>query len=104
MPTSSLSGANHIGGREERPSSRAELRDEAGEQWGGAVKRYMLFAGERFYPSGGWDDFLGAFDSTEGARAHVAALKPRLHIEDGDWFQIVDTEAMEVVDKGGPWA
>jgi len=48
------------------------------------MKRYLLFGFDGYYPSGGWWDFLGDFDSEEDC---VKGSKPH------DWeeFQIVDT-------------
>lgn len=31
------------------------------------VKRYLLFYGDNYYPSGGWGDFQGDFDSLDDA-------------------------------------
>jgi hypothetical protein len=46
------------------------------------MKRYLLFCYSQYYPSGGWNDFEGSFDTIEDAQnaAH------------GDWWHIVDTE------------
>jgi hypothetical protein len=38
------------------------------------VKRYATFAYDCYYPTGGWSDFRGAFDTPEEARAHLATL------------------------------
>ena len=32
------------------------------------MKRYLLFAGHRFYPAGGFDDFYGDFNSVDEAK------------------------------------
>jgi hypothetical protein len=47
------------------------------------VKRYLLFYGDNYYPSGGWDDFKGDFDSVDEAK--VAFEKQR-----EDWGHVVD--------------
>lgn len=54
------------------------------------MKRYLLFAGDNYYPSGGWGDFVDGFDSVE-----QAALK--LAERSYDWFQIVDATTGEIV-------
>lgn len=36
------------------------------------LKRFLAFAYQRYYPAGGWDDFVGSFDSVEDAEACVA--------------------------------
>jgi hypothetical protein len=51
------------------------------------MKRYLLFCFDGYYPSGGWGDFVGTFDTIE------EALKNR----DRDHYQVVDTETMKVV-------
>ena len=56
------------------------------------MKRYLLFAGDTYYPAGGWRDFLGHFDTEEEALDH---LKTQPH----DWWEIVDAELVEVVNR-----
>lgn len=58
------------------------------------MKRYMLFAASNYYPEGGWDDFVAAFDSVEEARTH---LQDKIDLSnDGyyhpDFWHIVDGE------------
>ncbi len=45
------------------------------------MKRYLLFAGEQYYPLGGWDDLKGSFDTVEAAIAFPIYC---------DWKQVVD--------------
>ena len=49
-----------------------------------ALKRFLLFAGDEFYPGGGWDDFIAGYD-TELEAIRVA--------EDNkfNWYHVVDT-------------
>jgi hypothetical protein len=54
------------------------------------VKRFVLFAGETYYPSGGWGDFNGSFDTIEEARAAESIAE-----SGGDWTQIIDLETGE---------
>jgi len=50
------------------------------------MKRYLLFAGDSRYPNGGWDDFVGDYESLE-----LATKKAIKYIENGrDWWHIVD--------------
>ena len=44
----------------------------------------IVFAGDDYYPSGGWKDFIGTYRNEEEARKAVANLRY-------DWWQIVDT-------------
>ncbi len=57
------------------------------------MKRYALFAGDQYYPSGGWDDFIGTYDSVEDALE--AEAKRTRH----DWYQIVDLTTGEQVNE-----
>lgn len=53
--------------------------------------RYLLFAGEYYYPCGGWEDFAGAFASLDEAKA--AKSDP----DYCQWAHIVDLDAREIV-------
>ena len=61
------------------------------------MKRYLVFAGEDYYPAGGWGDFIEAFASHEDAASKAAECEER-----GDWSQVVDLERMEEVYKEQP--
>ncbi len=52
---------------------------------------YLVFAGDHYYPAGGWRDFEGAFPSLEDAEEHAKDLKC-------DWWHIVHGE--DIVRKG----
>lgn len=52
------------------------------------MKRYALFGYDRYYPTGGWDDFVCSYDSLEDA---VSSFPDR------DYKQIVDLQTGEVV-------
>lgn len=61
------------------------------------MKRFLLFTGMAFYPSGGWDDFKGDFKSQDEAHTEAMALYEGL--PDGldktyYWAQIVDTKSV----------
>jgi hypothetical protein len=49
------------------------------------MKRFLLFAGQTFYPSGGLDDFVEASDDLD-------TLKQRADRERWDWAHILDQE------------
>lgn len=56
------------------------------------LKKYLLFAFDNFYPSGGWSDFQGDFETLE------EALK--MGKEAGrafDRWEIVDSETRKVI-------
>lgn len=54
------------------------------------MKRYLLFAGDEYYPNRGWKDFKGDFDT------EPEAFKQALRC-DRDWYQIVDTETKQII-------
>lgn len=57
------------------------------------MKRYLLFAGDVYYPVGGWDDFRGAYDTIEEAQSASLAYRDTY-----EWFHIVDTVEMKQVE------
>ena len=57
------------------------------------MKRFLLFAGDEYYPTGGWGDFISDFDTLEEVKKDI--LSGRFY---KDWYQIVDTQNKEVVD------
>lgn len=60
------------------------------------MKRYLLFAGSHYYPSGGWDDFKDSFDTIETALS--VAVNYEL-----DWYHIVDTTTGKKVYNDFGW-
>jgi len=56
-------------------------------------KRFVLFAGDTYYPCGGWDDFKDSFstmvEAVEAARAWIDS--------GGSWAHVVDLETGERV-------
>lgn len=53
------------------------------------MKQYLLFGGAVYYPSGGFEDFRGSFDTLEEAQAKVKELD----LEDQySWYHIVDVK------------
>ena len=63
------------------------------------IARFLLFGGTSFYePGGGWNDFLGAFDSADAAAMSAGhyfserGFDPE-HIKDtGAWWHVIDAE------------
>jgi hypothetical protein len=49
------------------------------------IKRFLLFAGQQYYPVGGWDDFVSSFETIEEAKKYPIA-------EIDDWVQIVNLQ------------
>lgn len=54
-------------------------------------KRYLLFAGEYYYPSGGFNDYVGSFESISDALSNVMSHH--------DWYHIVDLESLKIIDE-----
>lgn len=55
------------------------------------MKKYLLFAGQKYYPLGGMSDYIGDFDTIEQAKQAYTESKE-------DWGQIVDYEDMKAVE------
>jgi hypothetical protein len=54
---------------------------------------YAIFAGDDFYPNGGWADFVMAFHTLDMAKDYVQHNRSVW-----DWYQIVDLANQKVVD------
>jgi hypothetical protein len=52
------------------------------------VNRYLLFAGDNYYPCGGMDDFVGHYST-------MAELVANIGQE--DWFNILDTKTGRII-------
>ena len=61
------------------------------------MKRYLLFAGMDYYPSGGWDDYLGDFITISECLSHLKEEKNRCW-DPLEWHHIVDTKTMKIVE------
>ena len=44
--------------------------------------QFALFAGDNYYPSGGFHDFVDSFDTVDEAKAYLTAIY--------DWAEIID--------------
>jgi len=58
------------------------------------MKRYLLFADDQYYPSGGWNDFKNSFHSLTEATGVANKLG-------GDWWHIVGSATGRIVEQ---WA
>ena len=61
------------------------------------MKRYLLFSHAVYYPSGGWGDFRGDFDTLEAAMQWLTE-----HTTEGDDGRAINDENGEVVDTQRP--
>jgi hypothetical protein len=57
---------------------------------GDMVKRYLLFAGDNYYPSGGWHDSVKGYDDIDSARKAGRETA-------GEWWHVVDLELGAIV-------
>ena len=57
------------------------------------MKKFMVFTGSDYYPSGGMKDFRADFDTLDEALKFLVKDP-----ESRDWFQIYNTETREIVD------
>ena len=64
------------------------------------MKRYMLFAYAGYYPSGGWNDFRGSFDSVDEALVALKSLD-REEYSRAEFWHIIDSETLEYVEHKG---
>lgn len=64
------------------------------------MKRYLVFGFSNYYPSGGWEDHLGSFETLEAAKTFLDTEKEDLVYFGNklspknywDYIQIVDLE------------
>jgi hypothetical protein len=56
---------------------------------------FAVFAGDHYYPGGGWEDFKGEAETKEGALKVL-----RILLEELDWGHTVDTRTRSIVIKG----
>ena len=57
------------------------------------MKRYLLFAGYKYYPGGGWKDFENDYDTIEEAENAGEEFTK----ENYTWYQIIDTTTKEEI-------
>jgi hypothetical protein len=58
------------------------------------MKRYLLFWFAQFYPSGGWNDLIGSFDSIAESHAEIIKRNKPGDLWFGD-FQLIDGQTGE---------
>jgi hypothetical protein len=64
------------------------------------MRRFLVFSGDKYYPSGGWGDYRDSADTLDEA---IQLANGRFNLSPGqrcDWAHIVDTTIMEVVSVG----
>lgn len=61
------------------------------------MKRFMLFAGDKYYPTGGMMDFVGYFDTQDEAVAYATTPTGQFN-SCPNWFHIYDTVTGQTYD------
>ena len=67
------------------------------------MRRFLVFAGDNYYPRGGWDDFHSDHETREAAVAIADQLLvdyPLLRAAKLDWSQVVDASTGRQVHRG----
>jgi hypothetical protein len=62
--------------------------------------KFLVFAGDKYYPQGGWGDFESSHENYEDARsAALACAGHGCHGDIGvsDWSHVVDLSTMKIV-------
>jgi hypothetical protein len=70
------------------------FRGQIGAERDAPLRRFLVFAGDRYYAGGGWRDFIGSYDDLSAAEEGVASGPAR------EWWHIIDTLMCAVVKKG----
>lgn len=60
------------------------------------MKKYLVFFCPRFYPRGGFEDFIGTFDSIEECRDCIQN-HPELYMFEYISAHIVDSETLKII-------
>lgn len=61
------------------------------------MKRYLLFTGYNYYPSGGIEDLQAQSDNIEELKI---TAKQNKTVKRHDWYQIVDSQHLGIVSSG----
>lgn len=56
------------------------------------MERFLVFYGDTYYPSGGWNDFYASYPTKETA---LAASESLVSSRTADWSQVVDGQTGE---------
>lgn len=59
--------------------------------------KFLLFAGENYYPNGGYKDFKGIFSSIDAAKKEGERLINQYHLNSFDWYHIVSLTTFTTV-------
>ena len=59
------------------------------------MKRFLLFGYDHYYPCGGWEDFIGDFDTLGEAKDGINVFRRLGYIRDD--YEVVDSDQKRVV-------
>lgn len=64
------------------------------------MKKYLLFAGDQYYPRGGWDDFVMDSDDLEELQKEGSKRGEWKYCTTSiyEWYQIVDRDTKKVIE------
>jgi hypothetical protein len=61
------------------------------------MKRYLLFAGHNYYPSGGWEDYILDFNTEDEAMQYFKDNnKTKSSFHCWGWMHIVDRDTLKI--------
>ena len=71
-------------------------------QNGKSMKNYALFAGDSYYPIGGFGDFLNTYVTPEEAiqAGTLSVTECNYKSYTYDWYQVVDLNSLEIIVSG----
>lgn len=61
---------------------------------------FLLFAGDNYYPRGGYDDLIAYAETEDELRQIIEDNKSKRFGDSFDWWQIVNAHTHTIVDKG----
>ena len=68
------------------------------------MKNYLLFIGEKFYPKGGFEDFVADYDSIDDANLFLAAyLKTEEAMASGKFWHIFSLKDARIITTCDPY-
>lgn len=92
--------------RTDIPYRYIEVVDHAGNKYpkeayvpSGKVN-FLLFAGDNYYPCGGYDDLIAYAETEDELRQIIEDNKSKRFGDSFDWWQIVNAHTHTIVDKG----
>ena len=69
---------------------------------------YLVFAGEDYYPRGGWCDFIDKHASLDDARDSIDVMSHKQYVKQFrisgrhyEWYQIVNARTLKMVVEDG---